>query len=123
MYPLIKVVTSPDGYFYTYQQYPFLSNLTVNQTNFYNQLWPIPIFTLTPNANDNSYNWLVFQNSVSMQNTDPWKVTNPERTSFARVWYDDAAWDLIFNQIKANFTVFNATTRAQLLTDTYALVR
>ena len=73
--------------------------------------------------NNNDFNWLATQNSLQFSKNFNWRVDNYGRKAYARVWYDDASWEPIYQQIKQDYKVFDPTTRAQLLGDTFALVR
>uniref|UniRef100_A0A914C589 Aminopeptidase N n=1 Tax=Acrobeloides nanus TaxID=290746 RepID=A0A914C589_9BILA len=116
LFPILKVVTSPDGTSFSYQQTPFFNN-----QNFTGYKWNIPIFSIMDNNDD--FNWLATKNSLQFSKKFNWRVDNYGRKAYARVWYDDASWEPIYQQIKQDYKVFDPTTRAQLLGDTFALVR
>uniref|UniRef100_A0A914C2G0 Aminopeptidase N n=1 Tax=Acrobeloides nanus TaxID=290746 RepID=A0A914C2G0_9BILA len=114
-FPLIKVVSSPDGYSYTYQQAPYIQNGLPNNTVF---LWNIPLWT---EPAQDYLPWLISQKSLNNDFPSGWNVVNPRRKVYARVWYDDPTWAPIQNQIQSNLTVFDPITRASFIADTHAL--
>lgn len=52
-----------------------------------------------------------------------WVIANIKHSGFYRVNYDQENWRLLINQLKQNFSVIDATNRAQLLDDSFNLGR
>lgn len=50
-----------------------------------------------------------------------WIIINSQMSTYARVLYDDANWQLIARQLLANHTVIPRVTRAQLIDDAFSL--
>jgi hypothetical protein len=80
-FPLIKVVSSPDGLSYTYQQAPYIQNGLPNNTVF---LWNIPLWT---EPAQDYLPWLISQKSLDNDFPSGWNIVNPRRKVYARVWY------------------------------------
>ena len=59
-----------------------------------------------------------FPVSVDAKNT--WIIINSQRSTYARVLYDEANWKLIARQLRENYTVVPQMTRAQLIDDAFS---
>lgn len=69
------------------------------------------------------FNWLYEPNSFDFKKNFDWRIDNTGRKAYARVWYDDASWTPLYEQMMKNFSVFDPVTRAQFVADNFALVR
>ena len=59
-----------------------------------------------------------FPGSVDAKNT--WIIINSQRSTYARVLYDEVNWKLIAHQLRENYTVIPQMTRAQLIDDAFS---
>ncbi|KAE9546640.1 hypothetical protein FO519_010148, partial [Halicephalobus sp. NKZ332] len=117
--PLINIKVSGNGYSLT--QSP-LGNSSQLPNSSYNYQWIIPFKTLTPGSKVSEVQWLA-TTSGSLPSSNGPLILNPGAETHARVLYDDATWDPIYTTLKQEPESIDETTRAQLLTDSWALVK
>jgi aminopeptidase N len=82
-FPIIKVVTTSDGLSYNFQQTPFIqSGLPNNQSS----LWPIQLWFETEFYERRNFTWLASQSTLPRAFPRGWRVVNPKREAYVRVW-------------------------------------
>ncbi len=59
----------------------------------------------------------------SKASADEWIIANVKHAGFYRVNYDQKGWKLLIDQLKANHTLIDSTSRAQLIDDSFNLGR
>ncbi|VDM38180.1 unnamed protein product [Toxocara canis] len=121
-YPVLKV-TCDDTSSVTYSQEPFIidAETQLGPSN-YSYRWPIPVFSQTAKGIEFHYfTGLDGGNAFWKRPLDGWQVENAGFAGFFRVWYDQATWNEIYQQLKQNPLVFDVLTRAQFVSDAVAL--
>lgn len=119
--PQIRVLATADGYSLT--QYPAIDQSQLPSSD-YNYQWAIPFKTLTPGSSPNpsEVQWLSTI-SKSLPSVNGAFILNPGAQTHVRVLYDDSVWAPIYTVLKQNPQSIDEVTRAELLTDAWALVK
>ncbi len=87
-----------------------------------NNTWPIPLKVRLQNNASWQVPYRLFQAKLDRLGTVPltehqWLLFNPGFIHFYRVNYDLHNWKLLTNQLSTNADVFDAATRAQIVSD------
>uniref|UniRef100_A0A0M3K8U2 Aminopeptidase n=1 Tax=Anisakis simplex TaxID=6269 RepID=A0A0M3K8U2_ANISI len=123
-YPVLKVSYDDASKQVTYSQEPFIVDAVSKLgPSPYDYKWIIPVFSQT--AEGSTFNYFTGADggnpSVWKRPLNGWQVENAGFAGFFRVWYDDATWQPILNQLQSDREVFDELTRAEFIADAVAL--
>lgn len=121
--PQIRVIASGNG------RYSIAQNPIVPASNFpfspFNYQWYIPFKYQVNGGSLSSVQWISSVSTSLNINADSNTpvIINPQAQTHARVSYDDASWAPIQKALMSNPTIFDETSRAQLLADSWAFTK
>lgn len=131
-YPVVTITATetPNTYQATQDRFLYYKDPKANYSSSqYNYKWVIPFTYYTGSRKSNNpptdtMSKIIDKETVSLNwDGNGWIKGNIGQTGFYRVNYEEKNWDMLAEQLKNNYKVFNATDRAGLIDDSFNLAR